>query len=79
MKIGTILLNTCVNENHPYRYSVCVGQSNGRVEFICPSANVIKTGRYLLSDIGEDNIIQPIGYVDLANVLEKAIKEHRDR
>lgn len=74
MKIGTILLNTCVRENHPYRYSIYTGQSNGKASFIYPYGGGINNGHYLSDDIGEHKVIQPVGYVNLEDVLKKAIE-----
>lgn len=76
MKIGTILLNTSVRENHPQRYSIYTGQSNGKASFVYPYMDGVNNGHYLLSDIGEDKAIKPIGNVDLASILKQAIEDN---
>lgn len=79
MKIGTILLNTCVRENHPFRYSIYTGQSNGKAGFIYPYENSINNGYYYISDVGKDNVIQPIGYINLPSILRQAIDDNVNR
>ena len=76
MKIGTILFNTSVGENHPYRYSIYTGQSGGKASFIYPYMGGINNGHYYVSDIGEDKVIKPIGNIDLASILRQAITDN---
>lgn len=76
MKIGTILFNTSVGENHPFRYSIYTGQSSSKANFIYPYMSGINNGHYLISDIGEDKTIKPVGYIDLASILKQAITDN---
>lgn len=82
MKIGTVLKNTSVNEHHPLYLTVYTGQSNGKATVIYPysDGSGVNNGHYLLSDIGKDKSIIPIGHIDLVKVLKdeinKIIKEN---
>ena len=78
MKIGTVLLNTGVKDNHPYKYSIYTGQSNGKASFIYPYDKGMNNGHYLMSDIGKDKPIQPIGHIDLQTLLKDAIQNVAD-
>lgn len=76
MKIGTILRNESVSDNHPFRYSVYTGLSGKMAKFIYVKDGRIEEGKYYASDIGRG--INPVRESDvlkrMACMLDEELK-----
>lgn len=79
MKVGTILLNTSVSENSILRKTVFLRKNNKFAECFCLDKNRIRIIQYLWKDVGENKHIQPIGYIDIIDILQSNINKENNK
>lgn len=78
MKVGTILLNTSVPEKSILRKTVFLRKNNKFAECLCLDKNRIRLIQYLWNNVGEDKPIQPVGYIDIIDILQSNINKENN-